>query len=215
MTILFYTSLELHFSFKTQVSSPKYTVIDSKVLFSSKNVALHDEPSANIYVWPYTCGRRWEPSVKVNWNWANSCLGGFSRAMETFMTSQTFFFNIGFLWFICAKERQAESSAQTRKHTSGGRILQMPDFSAMGRILLMNPKGSEKSSQLGSNTGHSGGGTNSANADIVTGCQNESRLNTNVTGDTRACFQQSEITCEGLPLVVLPPLPLLPLQHTI
>lgn len=43
----------------------------------------------------------------------------------------------------------------------------MPVFSAMGRILLINPKGSEKSSQLGSKTGHSGGGTNSANADIV------------------------------------------------
>lgn len=42
----------------------------------------------------------------------------------------------------------------------------MPVFSAMGRILLMNPKGSEKSSQLGSKTGHSGGGTNSANADM-------------------------------------------------
>lgn len=51
--------------------------------------------------------------------------------------------------------------------TSGGRILQMPVFSAMGRILLINPKGSEKSSQLGSKTGHSGGGTNSANADML------------------------------------------------
>ncbi len=55
--------------------------------------------------------------------------------------------------------------------TSGGRILQMPVFSAMGRILLINPKGSEKSSQLGSNTGHSGGGTNSANADMLWWCQ--------------------------------------------
>lgn len=44
----------------------------------------------------------------------------------------------------------------------------MPVFSAMGRILLMNPKGSEKSSQLGSKTGHSGGGTNSANTDMST-----------------------------------------------
>lgn len=51
--------------------------------------------------------------------------------------------------------------------TSGGRILQMPVFSAIGRILLINPRGSEKSSQLGSNTGHSGGGTNSANADMI------------------------------------------------
>lgn len=51
--------------------------------------------------------------------------------------------------------------------TTGGRILQMPVFSAMGRILLMNPKGSEKSSQLGSKTGHSGGGTNSAYMDMM------------------------------------------------
>lgn len=55
--------------------------------------------------------------------------------------------------------------------TSGGRILQMPVFSAMGRILLMYPKGSEKSSQLGSKTGHSGGGTNSANADMSMRCR--------------------------------------------
>ena len=55
---------------------------------------------------------------------------------------------------------------ETLKFPPGGLILQMPVFSAMGRILLMNPNGSEKSSQLGSKTGHSGGGTNSANPDI-------------------------------------------------
>ncbi len=60
--------------------------------------------------------------------------------------------------------------------TSGGRILQMPVFSAMGRILLINPKGSEKSSQLGSKTGHSGGGTNSANADMSVWCQRNKSL---------------------------------------
>lgn len=47
------------------------------------------------------------------------------------------------------------------KFTWGGLILQMPLFSAIGLILLMKPSGSEKSSQLGSNTGHSGGGRNS------------------------------------------------------
>lgn len=51
--------------------------------------------------------------------------------------------------------------------TSGGLILQMPVFSAIGRILFIYPKGSEKSSQLGSKTGHSGGGTNSANPDMM------------------------------------------------
>lgn len=51
--------------------------------------------------------------------------------------------------------------------TWGGRILQIPVFSAIGLILLINPKGSENSSQLGSNTGHSGGGTNSAIADML------------------------------------------------
>lgn len=45
--------------------------------------------------------------------------------------------------------------------TGGGRTLQIPVFSAMGRILLMYAKGSANSSQLGSNTGHSGGGMNS------------------------------------------------------
>lgn len=88
----------------------------------------------------------------------------------------------------------------------------MPVFSAMGRILLMNPKGSEKSSQLGSNTGHSGGGTNSANADILTGCQNESRSTRDVTGDAQACVQQCAITCEYFRLVELPPCPLLSLH---
>lgn len=55
----------------------------------------------------------------------------------------------------------------SKKLTGGGRILQMPVFSAMGRILLMNPKGSANSSQLGSNTGHSGGGINSLGRDWV------------------------------------------------
>lgn len=40
--------------------------------------------------------------------------------------------------------------------------MQIPVFSAMGRILLINANGSANSSQLGSNTGHSGGGVNSA-----------------------------------------------------
>lgn len=46
--------------------------------------------------------------------------------------------------------------------TGGGRTLQMPVFSAMGRILLMKAYGSLNSSQLGSKTGHSGGGLNSS-----------------------------------------------------
>lgn len=46
--------------------------------------------------------------------------------------------------------------------TGGGRTLQMPVFSAMGRILLMKAYGSLNSSQLGSKTGHSGGGWNSS-----------------------------------------------------
>lgn len=49
-----------------------------------------------------------------------------------------------------------------RPLTGGGRTLQIPVFSAMGRILLINAKGSANSSQVGSNTGHSGGGVNSA-----------------------------------------------------
>lgn len=46
--------------------------------------------------------------------------------------------------------------------TGGGRTLQMPVFSAIGRILLMKAYGSRNSSQLGSKTGHSGGGLNSS-----------------------------------------------------
>lgn len=46
--------------------------------------------------------------------------------------------------------------------TIGGLILQIPDFSAIGRILAMYPSGSRNSSHDGSNTGHSGGGTNSS-----------------------------------------------------
>ena len=38
----------------------------------------------------------------------------------------------------------------------------MPVFSAIGRILLMKANGSPNSSQLGSKTGHSGGGLNSS-----------------------------------------------------
>lgn len=51
-----------------------------------------------------------------------------------------------------------------RALTGGGRTLQMPVCSAMGRILWMKAKGSANSSQLGSKTGHSGGGRNSAMA---------------------------------------------------
>lgn len=40
--------------------------------------------------------------------------------------------------------------------------MQMPVFSAIGRILLMKAYGSLNSSQLGSKTGHSGGGLNSS-----------------------------------------------------
>lgn len=46
--------------------------------------------------------------------------------------------------------------------TLGGRILQMPVFSARGRMRPIKLSGSVNSSQLGSKTGHSGGGTNSA-----------------------------------------------------
>lgn len=46
--------------------------------------------------------------------------------------------------------------------TLGGRILQMPVFSAKGRMRPIKLSGSVNSSQLGSKTGHSGGGTNSA-----------------------------------------------------
>lgn len=55
----------------------------------------------------------------------------------------------------------------SKKLTGGGRILQIPVFSAIGRILLMNPKGSANSSQLGSKTGHSGGGINSLGREWV------------------------------------------------
>lgn len=48
--------------------------------------------------------------------------------------------------------------------TGGGRTLQIPVRSAMGRILWIKPKGSANSSQVGSKTGHSGGGRNSAMA---------------------------------------------------
>lgn len=49
-----------------------------------------------------------------------------------------------------------------RLATLGGRILQMPVFSARGRMRPIKLSGSVNSSQLGSKTGHSGGGTNSA-----------------------------------------------------
>lgn len=45
--------------------------------------------------------------------------------------------------------------------TGGGLILQMPDLSAIGRILAMYPRGSWNSSFVGSNTGASGGTMNS------------------------------------------------------
>lgn len=51
--------------------------------------------------------------------------------------------------------------------TGGGRILHIPDFSAIGRILAMYPSGSANSSHDGSNTGHSGGGINSSPASIA------------------------------------------------
>lgn len=89
--------------------------------------------------------------------------------------------------------------------TSGGRILQMPVFSAMGRILLMNPKGSEKSSQLGSNTGHSGGGTNSANADMVVMLVWNKSLK--MIKMQRVELQQFMIISSDCRLVKLPPCP--------
>lgn len=95
-----------------------------------------------------------------------------------------------------------------RVFTSGGRILQMPVFSAMGRILLINPKGSEKSSQLGSKTGHSGGGTNSANADMSVCCRWNSHLNSMWTENAQSWAQQSVITCKIFRLGELPPCPL-------
>lgn len=51
--------------------------------------------------------------------------------------------------------------------TGGGRILHIPDFSAIGRILAIYPSGSANSSHDGSNTGHSGGGTNSSPPSIA------------------------------------------------
>lgn len=56
---------------------------------------------------------------------------------------------------------------QKLKLTGGGRILHIPDFSAIGRILAMYPSGSVNSSHDGSNTGHSGGGINSSPASIA------------------------------------------------
>lgn|SRR6218665_191043 len=46
--------------------------------------------------------------------------------------------------------------------TRGGRILHMPDFSAIARIFWMYDIVSLNSSHVGSKTGHSGGGTNSS-----------------------------------------------------
>lgn len=59
---------------------------------------------------------------------------------------------------------KAAAGGAMRELTGGGRTLQMPVCSAMGRILWMKAKGSANSSQLGSKTGHSGGGRNSAMA---------------------------------------------------
>lgn len=60
-----------------------------------------------------------------------------------------------------ARSSRSDQTVRTAL-TGGGRTLQIPVFSAMGRILLINAKGSANSSQVGSNTGHSGGGVNSA-----------------------------------------------------
>lgn len=62
------------------------------------------------------------------------------------------------------RHTKAVPGGAMRALTGGGRTLQMPVCSAMGRILWMKAKGSANSSQLGSNTGHSGGGRNSAMA---------------------------------------------------
>lgn len=55
----------------------------------------------------------------------------------------------------------SSSSLSSDAGTLGGRILQMPVFSARGRMRPIKLSGSVNSSQLGSKTGHSGGGTNS------------------------------------------------------
>ncbi len=60
-----------------------------------------------------------------------------------------------------ARFSRSASDRPDSTHGGGGRTLQIPVFSAMGRILLINANGSANSSQLGSNTGHSGGGVNS------------------------------------------------------
>lgn len=45
----------------------------------------------------------------------------------------------------------------------------MPDFSAIGRILLMYARGSKNSSGVGSNTGASGGGVNEKLSGFIVG----------------------------------------------
>lgn len=47
--------------------------------------------------------------------------------------------------------------------------MQMPDFSAIGRILLMYARGSKNSSGVGSNTGASGGGVNEKLSGFIVG----------------------------------------------
>lgn len=72
--------------------------------------------------------------------------------------------------------------------TAGGRILQMPDFSAMGLIFAMYPRGSRNSAQLGSNTGHSGGGRKSSDPGSMVGPRNGpgiSRARTALKGSWR------------------------------
>lgn len=64
--------------------------------------------------------------------------------------------------------------------TGGGRILHIPDFSAIGRILAIYPSGSANSSHDGSNTGHSGGGTNSSPPSIALKINNSTKLNAQV-----------------------------------
>lgn len=59
-------------------------------------------------------------------------------------------------------EQPTQTPGRAAAGTLGGRILQMPVFSARPRMRPMKPRGSPNSSQLGSKTGHSGGGTNSA-----------------------------------------------------
>lgn len=92
----------------------------------------------------------------------------------------------------------------------------MPVFSAMGRILLMKANGSANSSQLGSKTGHSGGGTNSSGRGwviVLVGDQCEEK-----TGSvkSRSRSVQSSPYSGGFPLLKQPASTLtLSLTHTL